>query len=179
MSAVRDLEPIAGRDQCPAVSAFDDVYAANVAFVWRTARALGVPEHALEDAVQDVFVVVHRKLPEFEPRAQITTWLFAITRRVAAVHRRRSERAAPLAPEPAACDDPFSAVSRARAGAAVAAILAELDDDKRIVFALVEIEQLAVPEVARMLDINLNTAYSRLRLARRDFEAAARRRGWR
>ena len=57
------------------------------------------------------------------------------------------------------------------------AILEQLDDDKRMVFALVELEQLSVPEVARMLDLNLNTAYSRLRLARQAFEAAVKARG--
>jgi RNA polymerase sigma-70 factor (ECF subfamily) len=61
----------------------------------------------------------------------------------------------------------------------VADILDELDDDKRIVFALVELEQLPVTEVATMLELNLNTTYSRLRLARRAFEAALRRRGLR
>jgi RNA polymerase sigma-70 factor, ECF subfamily len=159
-----------------AVPSFGELYAAHVAFVWRIARALGVPEAAIEDAVQDVFVVVHRKLPEFEARAAITTWLFAITRRVAASYRRRQGRTTPLVDEPAGSADTFAHVSRAHAAALVAAILDELDDDQRVVFALVELEQLSVPEVARMLELNLNTAYSRLRLARRAFEAALHRR---
>ena len=152
--------------------AFDDVYAAHVAFVWRIVRAFGVPEAGIEDAVQEVFVIVHRRLPEFEGRAAITTWLFAITRRVALSHRRKGTRTEPLAAEPTGTADTFAAVSRAQAAAIVTAILDTMDDDKRIVFALVELEQLSVPEVARMLDLNLNTAYSRLRLARKAFEAA-------
>jgi RNA polymerase sigma-70 factor, ECF subfamily len=56
------------------------------------------------------------------------------------------------------------------------AILDTMDEDKRVVFALVELEQLSVPEVARMLELNLNTAYSRLRLARHAFELAVRAR---
>lgn len=154
------------------VPAFDDVYAAHVGFVWRIARAFGVPDASLEDAVQEVFVIVHRRLPEFEGRSAITTWLFAITRRVALAHRRRAGRSEPLADEPAGASDTFAAVTRAEAAAIVAAILDGMDEDKRIVFALVELEQLSVPEVARMLDLNLNTAYSRLRLARKAFEAA-------
>jgi RNA polymerase sigma-70 factor, ECF subfamily len=55
-------------------------------------------------------------------------------------------------------------------------ILETMDEDKRVVFALVELEQLSVPEVARMLDLNLNTTYSRLRLARHAFEIAVRAR---
>jgi RNA polymerase sigma-70 factor (ECF subfamily) len=163
----------------PADSAltFDDVYAAHVAFVWRIVRALGVPEAALDDAVQDVFVVVHRRLAEFEGRAAITTWLFAIARRVASAQRRKVDRSEPLAAEPAGRADTFASVSRAEAAAIVAAILETIDEDQRVVFALVELEQLSVPEVARMLDVKLNTAYSRLRLARKAFEAALARRG--
>jgi RNA polymerase sigma-70 factor (ECF subfamily) len=158
------------------VPSFDDVYATHVAFVWRVLRTLGVTEAQLEDAVQDVFVVVHRRLPEWEGRAAMTTWLFAIARRVASSHRRRTAgaRTEELRPEdePAGAADTFAAMSRAQASATVMTILLTLDEDKRTVFALVELEQLSVPEVARMLDINLNTAYSRLRLARQAFEAA-------
>lgn len=169
----------------PAVDtpSFDDVYAAHAGFVWRVLRALGVAESVVEDAVQDVFVVVHRRLGEWEGRAALTTWLFAIARRVASGYRRKTARpGAPLEAELARVagpGDPFAAVSRWQAARVVAEILDSLDDDQRLVFALVELEQLAVPEVARMLDIKLNTAYSRLRLARVAFEAAVRRRGTR
>lgn len=173
-SVARALSPT----ETAAVPSFDDIYAAHVAFVWRTLRTFGVAESHIEDAVQDVFVVVHRRLPEWEGRAAITTWLFAIARRVASSHRRRGsdERTAPLVEEPAGGADTFAAMSRAQAVHHVMTILEQLDDDKRTVFALVELEQLSVPEVARMLDINLNTAYSRLRLARAAFELAVRTR---
>ena len=155
---------------------FDEVYTSHVAFVWRTLRTFGVVDAQLEDAVQDVFVVVHRRLPEWEGRAAITTWLFAIARRVASSHRRRttSDRTELLVDDRAGGDDTFAAMSRAQAAATVLAILDQMDDDKRTVFALVELEQLSVPEVARMLDLKLNTAYSRLRLARHAFELAVR-----
>jgi RNA polymerase sigma-70 factor, ECF subfamily len=158
---------------------FDEVYEAHVGFVWRVLRTMGVPEPQLEDAVQDVFVVVHRRLPEWQGRAAITTWLFAIARRVASSHRRRvaGDRTEPLQAEPLGGADTFAAVSQAQATATVMAILDKLDDSKRLVFVLVELEQLSVPEVAKMLDLNLNTTYSRLRLARQAFEAAARLRG--
>lgn len=155
---------------------FDEVYAAYFAFVWRILRTFGVPEAALEDAAQDVFVVVHRRLPEFEGRAAITTWLFAIARRVAGAHRRKESRTEVLDDQLASTADTFAAFSRAQAAATVMQILDTMDEDKRIVFALVELEQLSVPEVARMLELNLNTAYSRLRLARHAFELAVRAR---
>src|SRR5262245_24014620 len=158
------------------VPTFDDVYTAHVGFVWRVLRTFGVPAAQIEDAVQDVFVVVHRRLAGFEHRAAITTWLFAIARRVAGAHRRRAgnARTEALTEDPVGGADPFADASRAQAAATVLAILAEMDEDKRIVFALVELEQLSVPEVARMLDLNLNTAYSRLRLARQAFETAVK-----
>lgn len=162
------------------IPTFDEIYAAHFAFVWRLLRTFGVAEAGLDDAAQDVFVVVHRRLPEFEGRAAVTTWLFAIARRVAQAHRRKLDtdrrRTDPLDEEPAGAADTFAAFSRAQATATVMAILDTMDEDKRIVFALVELEQLSVPEVARMLDINLNTAYSRLRLARHVFELAVRAR---
>jgi RNA polymerase sigma-70 factor (ECF subfamily) len=158
------------------IPSFDEVYAAHFAFVWRVLRTFGVADAALEDAAQDVFVVVHRRLPEFEGRAQITTWLFAIARRVAQSHRRKDGRTDPLDEDPVGTSDTFAAFSRAQAAATVMAILDTMDEDKRIVFALVELEQLSVPEVSRMLEINLNTAYSRLRLARHAFELAVRAR---
>jgi len=166
-----------------AAPAFDEVYAAHVGFVWRVLRTFGVAEAQIEDAVQDVFVVVHRRLAEWQGRAAITTWLFAIARRVASGHRRRAgKRAEQLADQPvealvghqAGAADPFAELAKAQAAATVLAILEQLDDDKRVVFALVELEQLSVPEVARMLDLNLNTTYSRLRLARHAFELAVK-----
>src|SRR6478609_10307255 len=163
------------------VPSFDEVYADHVGFVWRVLRTLGVADAALEDAAQDVFVVVHRRLPEFEGRSAITTWLFAIARRVASAYRRASGRDGRNEPfdlerEPAGGADTFAALSRAQAAATVMGILDTMDEDKRVVFALVELEQLSVPEVARMLDLKLNTAYSRLRLARHAFELAVRER---
>jgi RNA polymerase sigma-70 factor (ECF subfamily) len=159
-----------------ALPTFDEVYAENFAFVWRVLRTFGVADAQLEDAAQDVFVVVHRRLPEFEGRATIRTWLFAIARRVAGGARRKQGRTETLVDEPAGKADTFGELSRAQAAATVMAILETMDEDKRIVFALVELEQLSVPEVARMLDLNLNTAYSRLRLARQAFEVAVRQR---
>jgi RNA polymerase sigma-70 factor (ECF subfamily) len=161
--------------------AFDDVYQQHVRFVWRTVRSFGVAEAHLEDAVQDVFVVVHRRLVEFAGRARIETWLFAIARRVAGAYRRTASRKTDRQDAIddvvlASADDTFAALSRAQAAAAVAAVLDTFDEDKRIVFTLVELEQMSVPDVAELLGINLNTAYSRLRLARRAFESAVTKR---
>lgn len=165
----------------PAVHDFDAVYAEHAAFVWRTLRALGVSTAQLDDAFQDVFVIVHRKLDSFHGPAKLRTWLFEIARRVASHYRRsagRAGRAEPLdeAAAISAVENTFDEASRREAASLVLDILGELDDAKRELLVLVELEQVPVPEVATMLDIPLNTAYSRLRLARRAFAAALARR---
>jgi RNA polymerase sigma-70 factor, ECF subfamily len=175
-SMAHALDPTEEIERIDPVLSFDEVYSAHIAYVWRVLRTFGVAEAQLEDAAQDVFVVVHRRLGEFEGRAAITTWLFAIARRVASAHRRKASgvRTEELSDDVASGTDTFAAMSRAQAAATVMGILERMDEDKRIVFALVELEQLSVPEVSRMLDVNLNTTYSRLRLARVAFEAAVK-----
>lgn len=151
---------------------FDEVYETHLGFVWRTLASLGVPEADLEDAAQEVFVVVHRRLDEFEGRAAITTWLFAIARRIASDRaRKRARRERPVPADVAdTSETPREAAQRAEARALLLELLDQLDDDKREVFVLVEIEQLPVKQVAGLLGLKLNTAWSRLRLARRAFE---------
>lgn len=162
---------------------FDAVYAEHARFVWRTVRALGVPPAAVDDAVQDVFVVVHEKLATFCGPAKIQTWLFEIARRIASHYRRaagRDGRSEPIEAATAAAEGgTFEEAARNESAALVIAVLGELDDAKRELLVLVELEQVPVPEVAAYLGVPLNTAYSRLRLARRAFMTALARRGGR
>jgi RNA polymerase sigma-70 factor (ECF subfamily) len=156
------------------------IYAQHADFVWRSLRRLGVPERSVDDAVQDVFIVVHRRLAEFEGRSTLKSWLFGIARRVAHDHRRRigrkerDEELPEVIVDPAA-PTPAAEVERAEAVRALHAILAGLDDDKREVFILAELEQMTAPEIAAALAVNLNTVYSRLRAARAAFDAAVAR----
>jgi RNA polymerase sigma-70 factor (ECF subfamily) len=173
---------------------FDEVYDAHFAFVWRSVRRLGVLEGAVDDVAQEIFLVVHRRLPEFEGRSAVKTWLFGIVLRVVREHRRHLRRKSPhsLRPEPPADPEtlsdspercPHESAAKTEAVRALHGILDELDDDKREVFILAELEQMTVPEIADALAVNLNTVYSRLRAARQEFEqAVARHRardGWR
>jgi RNA polymerase sigma-70 factor (ECF subfamily) len=160
---------------------FTAVYDQQFAFVWRSLRRLGVPERLLDDAAQDVFIVVHRRLGEFEGRASIKSWLFAIARRVAHDHRRRVGRKERTEELPEVIADPHTATpaadaERNEARRVLHEILASLDDDKREVFVLAELEQMTVPEIAEAIGANLNTVYSRLRAARLGFEQAVARR---
>jgi RNA polymerase sigma-70 factor (ECF subfamily) len=154
------------------------VYAQHFRYVWRCLRSLGVREPSLDDALQDVFVVVQRRFPEFDGRAELRTWLYAIALRVGRKYRARaarepqpledeSERVEPIAPG----DTERVAESKQRLRFARLA-LGSLDDDKREVFVLARIEQMSAPEIAAIIGIPLNTVYSRLRLARDAFDAA-------
>ncbi|MCL2447856.1 MAG: RNA polymerase sigma factor [Polyangiaceae bacterium] len=161
---------------------FRAFYDEHVRFVWRALWRLGVPDRDVPDAVQDVFVVVHRKLPEFEGRSKATTWLFAICHRVASDRRRMAHvrREIPAAPEPAseaiASDgDGAAALERRQARALLDAILARMPDEQRIVFSLFEIEQMSAEGIAELLDIPEGTVRSRLRLARASFEQSVAR----
>lgn len=148
--------------------------------VWRGLLRLGVsPEH-LDDAVQDVFLTAHRRLPGFEGRSTPRSWVYGIAVNVAREHRRRrraQSRVEPLAHEPRADrrDEPDHVASRNEAAALLDRLLDALDDDRRSVLVMVEYEQMTVPEVAAALGVNVNTVYTRLRAARADFEAALAR----
>lgn len=156
------------------------VYDEHFAFVWRSLRRLGVPDRLLDDAAQDVFIVVHRRLGEFEGRSTLKSWLFGIARRVAHDHRRRisrkerTEELPEMLPDPRA-GTPEVEAARAQAVKVLHELLAGLDDDKREVFVLAELEQMTVPEIADAIGANVNTVYSRLRAARAAFEAAVQR----
>ncbi|HKY36406.1 MAG TPA: RNA polymerase sigma factor [Polyangiaceae bacterium] len=160
---------------------FPSVYAAHFPFVWRTVCALGVGPAARDDVVQDIFVVVHRRLSEFEGRSSLRTWVLGIIVNVTRKYWRTIGRRAPhelrggeapQAPEEleAPGRDPYEDLARAEASLIVQQALDKLDDERREIFVMVEIEELSVPEIAQALDIKLNTAYSRLRLAREEFE---------
>ena len=170
----------------PRPSDFDDVYAQNVEFVWRCLRALGVREAAVDDAAQDVFLTVHRRLASFRGDAPLRGWLFGIARNVAFHHqrgvRRKGSRHAPLSTEiteiPSGGPSPLEQAEDAQAGAFVMTFVASLPPKRRDVFILASLEQLSIPEVAAALSIPVNTAYTRLRAARADLHRAlARRRG--
>ena len=153
---------------------FDEVYEAHVDFLWRSARALGVRPSGIDDVLQDVFVVVHRRLPYFEGRASLRTWLARILVRVIQEHRRRFRRREDHAELPEeVCDTrdgPLDEVARGQAAQLLTRILDGMDEDQRTAFVLAEIEQMTVPEIAAALEVNVNTIYSRLRLARREYE---------
>lgn len=170
-------DPSQGRSALDAAETFDDIYNRNFSFVWRCLRGLGVPASALDDAAQDVFLVVHRQLAGFRGESSPRTWLFGIARNVAANHQRRARRKQarlePLVEEPAhPAPGPHEQAEDAQAAAFVERFLAGLDGKKRELFVLAVLEEMTMPEVAAALSIPLNTAYTRLRRVRAAFELA-------
>jgi RNA polymerase sigma-70 factor, ECF subfamily len=155
---------------------FEGVYERHFPFVWRSLRALGVREDSAEDAAQDVFLVVHRRLGEFEGRAKVTTWLFAICRRVASEYHRRRNKASISSDESADSlpdcpgKSPLLSVESSQAARALERFLESLEPGQRDAFFLMCVEELSAPEAAEILDVKLNTVYSRLRLAKQKFE---------
>jgi RNA polymerase sigma-70 factor (ECF subfamily) len=166
---------------------FEPIYEAHVDFVWRMVCRLGVRQQAAEDVVQEIFLVVHRRLPRFEGRSSVKTWLVGIIR-FTLLERRRSMQHnpldhAPLQVAPADFDaiedenvsGPHERAAHSEALRLLYRLLDGLDEEQREVFVLVELEQMTVVEAAAALATNINTIYSRLRLAREKFEAALAR----
>jgi len=157
---------------------FADVYAEHGAFVWRSLRRLGVREADIEDVCQEAFVVAHRKLGDFR-EGSMRAWLFAIALRVASDYRKRAhirtEVALDLAMEPWAAAEQPRQIDRARAKAWLEAILASLEEDKRVVFIAYELEEMPMKDVAAAAGCPLQTAYSRLHAARAHVTSAIAR----
>jgi RNA polymerase sigma-70 factor (ECF subfamily) len=156
---------------CPSPEPADEfaaIYRANVDYVWRVISRLGVAPETIADVVQEVFLVVHRRLADFDARASMRAWLAGICRGVVRNHMRsvarRHRRLQLLVPQrsPTTCPE----IETMELGRMVADVLDALDEDQRLALVLIDIEGLSPAEVASVLGISRNTVYSRLRLAR-------------
>lgn len=156
-------------------ASFEQVYEASFDFVYRNARRLGVPESAADDVVQEVFLVLHRRLPEYDGRATLRSWVYGILANTVRQYRRTFRRK----------QKPLQAIERdedlgpasSRAGPEQRAqrredmlllltLLDQLPDEQRELIVLADLEQLSVPEICACIGGNSNTVYSRLRVAR-------------
>jgi RNA polymerase sigma-70 factor (ECF subfamily) len=184
LAAATVLEPTPESAAAP-VAAFGDIYAEYFEMVWRAARRLGTPESSLDDVAQDVFLVLHRRLADYQGgRASLRSWIYGIVLRVVRDHRRtfrrKEARCVPLGPEdaggeapvPSTAPAPSEVAERNEAFALLCALLDELDQDKRELLVLSELEEMTAPEIAQVLGANVQTVYSRLRVARKAFDDA-------
>jgi RNA polymerase sigma-70 factor (ECF subfamily) len=164
---------------------FDSIYEQYFEFVWASARRLGVHAAALDDVVQEIFMVIYSKIDTLRQPESLRSWIYGVVRRtVSDHHRARKTRAASGAAHalesslhPTSPPTPLDLSEQSDQAKLLFTLLEGLDAPKREVFILVELEEMTVPEVAEALEIPLNTAYSRLRAGRLALEAALARRG--
>ncbi|MBX3187278.1 MAG: sigma-70 family RNA polymerase sigma factor [Labilithrix sp.] len=156
-----------------------EVFRAHGAYVFRLLRRLGVADADLDDVTQDVFVAVHRSWDKYEERHHLRAWLSRIAVREASRYRRSRPPVATIAIEiDALSGEASSPEASMRAHEALAdfeRLLSVLDEDRRNVFVLYEVEELSMEEVADAVGCPVATAYSRLRAARKAILAAAKR----
>jgi RNA polymerase sigma-70 factor (ECF subfamily) len=160
---------------------FRDIFEREYGYVRHVARRMGIRERELDDLVADVFLTVHRKLDEFQQGFPLRPWLFGITFRVVVGTKRRfgysREQLSDALPNDSAdsgpgADEQMETEERRRM---VHEALLELDVGKRAVFILHELDEVPMADIATVLDVPTNTAYSRLRLARKEFRVALER----
>jgi RNA polymerase sigma-70 factor (ECF subfamily) len=160
---------------------FDELYDRHFDFVWKSLRRLGVPVSDLPDVTQEVFVVVHRRLPEFEARAKLTTWLFRICLHAARDRARRAHVRREVADGKttenlvAEGDNAERLLERRDDVALFESVLDGMTPDQRAVFVMFELSDMTGEEIATTIEIPLATVYSRLRLAREAFRRGATR----
>lgn len=158
---------------------FRRIFDREFEYLWRSLRRLGIPQRDLEDITHEVFLQVYAQLDRYDTARPIRPWLFGFAFRVASDYRRLARhRFEKLDGEIDSPDEAPAAIDRLVEAEALVMgheALACLDLPWRAVFILHELDGCTVPEIARSLAIPLNTAYSRLRAAREQFNAAVRR----
>lgn len=148
---------------------FRTLFEAELPFVLRTLRRLGVYEADLPDVAQELFVSVHDRLPELQAGSAPRRWLYAFCLRFAANYRRLARhRATPFEEAAHASADEGDAI---HARALVLRALDALDADRRVALVLHDMEGVTAAEIAELTLAPVNTVYSRIRLAREDFRA--------
>jgi RNA polymerase sigma-70 factor, ECF subfamily len=159
-------------------SSFKEIYREYSGFVASLGRRFGIPPDGVDDLVQDVFMVIHSRLHTLEEPQMLRNWIYGVVRRTASNHRRAS-RARRISGDESAAKEiasqdptPLERAQRNAERRLLSNLLNTLEEPKRQVLTLVEVQELSVPEAAEVIGIPLNTAYSRLRSARQAFDSA-------
>ena len=180
----RDVRPAARPGEL-ARPEFRAVFDAELGYVWNALRRLGVPERDRSDVAHEVFVAVHRRLASYDPARPLRPWLFAFAFRCASAYRRSARhRFETLSTEPPGAEvggaDPAPPVDETLgARALLAKALAHVDENKRAVLIMHELEGWPVAEIAHALEEPVQTIYSRLRTGREELTVALQRLGLR
>lgn len=161
------------RSRLGPMTTFREVFDEHATFVWRTLRGLGVPESGIDDAVQEVFLIVHAKLDDFEGRSALRTWICAIAYRVGANARRKLRKYVEIDVSvlslPTGEPDPERRAATRDSTLFVEHFCARLSDGMRDVFVLCLLEERPAAEVGALLELSPHTVSSRIRLLRESF----------
>jgi RNA polymerase sigma-70 factor (ECF subfamily) len=164
------------RDPLRPIPKFETVFSELAPYVMRMLPRLGVAPSDVEDVCQEVFVTVHAKLPGFEGRSAVRTWVYGICLRVASNHRDRAyrRREQPRAEMPAQSAPPRQEqdLSQQRTLVQLDAALGSLLPAQREAFVLHAIEELDVKEIADVQGVSKFTVYARLYAARKHLQAS-------
>ena len=153
-----------------------DAFQSEFDYLCRTLRRLGVRSEDIEDEAHEVFLVLSRRWPDYDPSRPLRPYLFGIAFRVVAARRRKQQRELPQTLDETAghAPGPDEALEAAHARALVLAALSRVPLPRRAVLVMHDIDEVAMRDIANALSLPLFTGYSRLRKARREFEAAVR-----
>ncbi len=184
VSATQDVTPAP-------VPSFSELYSLHFSFVWRTLRRLAVREDRLDDVLQEVFLTISQRLPTYDPsRTALRSWIYGIAVNLVSNERRRWRRKdQPCVPLSTDSDssigigarlasptaNPAQALEELEAFRLASQLLEEIPEDRREILILADLEEMPMSEVAESLGINVNTAYARLRTARKELDEALAR----
>jgi len=167
-----------------AVPPFEAIYAEYLDFVWASARYFGVKRAAMDDVVQEIFMVIHRKIATLRRPEALRSWIYGIVRRTVINYLRTQRRrnasdivlSLHVETQKETQPTPLELAEQKEAENLLLGVLGEIDARKREVLMLVELHGMTAPEISSGLAIPLNTVYTRLRMARAAFDAALLRR---
>lgn len=158
---------------------YEQIFREFAPYVLRLLPRLGIPTADVEDVCQEVFIAVYRKLPGFEGRSTLRTWLYGICLRTASNYRQRAYRFREIVtdrpPENIQHEGQLEQVHQKETQDLLECALAQLKYQEREVVVLFEIEQLSMSEVARVVGCSKFTAYARLYAARKQMKSLIRR----
>jgi len=179
MSNVGAAERAEQREVPAAVDPFTRLFHAEFAYVHASLRRLGVNDRDVEDVAHDVFLQIHGKLATYDAARPLRPWLFGFCFRAASDYRRLARHRRELLSEAHEPSDPRpladERVERREEAMLVADALDGIDLGRRAVLIAYELDECPMKEIAESLEIPLQTAYSRLRVARQEFASAVRR----
>lgn len=182
LTGVRGLQPaqtMAMRLACRDERAFRSFYRTHAAAVFRIARRFSCSDADAEEVVQETFIAVFKTVSSFRGEARLSTWLYRVTvnqalKRARWRRRRRETPDVVLSPQISDRPSPESEIiNRQAAQVLLERCLDRIDEKKRVVLVLYELEHLDTRQIAEVLQINRSTVLTRLARGRAELRSHA------